>query len=76
MIAACGSTVLMQVHGSVFDKYLRYQRIALSFRRGVAAREHRLLLDHALARDVRSAQRVLSEHLEGGVRHALESGRV
>jgi DNA-binding GntR family transcriptional regulator len=76
LIAACGSTVLMQLHGSVFDRYLRYQRIALSFRRGVAAHEHRLLLDHALARDVRGAQRVLSEHLEGGVRHALESGRV
>jgi DNA-binding GntR family transcriptional regulator len=76
LIAACGSTVLMEVHGSVFDRYLRYQRIALSFRRGVAAREHRLLLEYALARDVPRAQAILAEHLEGGVRHALESGRV
>jgi DNA-binding GntR family transcriptional regulator len=76
LIAACGSPVLMQLHGSVFDKYLRYQRIALSFRRGVAPQEHKLLLDHALARDVEGAKQVLAQHLEGGVRHALESGRV
>lgn len=76
LIAACGSTVLMQVHGSVFDKYLRYQRIALSFRKGVAMREHRALLEHALARNLEGARLVLAEHLAGGVGHALESGRI
>ncbi|MFN3613867.1 MAG: GntR family transcriptional regulator, partial [Rubrimonas sp.] len=60
LIAACGSPVLMQVHGSVFDKYLRYQRVALSFRRGVAPAEHRALLDHALARDAEAARRTLA----------------
>ena len=76
LISACGSTVLMQLHGSVFDKYLRYQRIALSFRAGVAAREHKELLEHALARDFAGAERILAGHLAGGVRHALDSGRV
>jgi DNA-binding GntR family transcriptional regulator len=76
LIAACGSPVLMRVHGSIFDKYLRYQRVALSFRRGVAAAEHKALLDHALARDAEAAQRVLAAHLAGGVEHALQSGRV
>lgn len=76
LISACGSPVLMQLHGSVFDRYLRYQRIALSYRQGVAAREHRLLLDHALARDAAGARRVLADHLRGGVDHALASGRV
>lgn len=76
LIAACGSPTLMQLHGTVFDKYLRYQRIALSFRGGVAAREHKLLLECALKRDADGARRILAEHLEGGVRHALESGRI
>jgi DNA-binding GntR family transcriptional regulator len=66
----------MRAHGAVFDKYLRYQRVALSFRRGVAAREHKQLLDHALSRDVEGAQRILAEHLDGGVHHALASGRI
>jgi DNA-binding GntR family transcriptional regulator len=76
LISACGSPVLMRVHGSIFDKYLRYQRVALSFRRGVAAAEHKALLDHALARDAEAAQRVLGAHLAGGIEHALRSGRV
>jgi DNA-binding GntR family transcriptional regulator len=76
LIAACGSVALMQLHGLVFDKYLRYQRLALSFRRKVAAGEHRALLDHALRRDVPAARRLLKLHLEGGVAHALASGRI
>lgn len=76
LIAACGSPVLMQVHGSVFDKYLRYQMIALSFRGAVAAEEHRLLLEHALRRDTAAAQRVLARHLAGGVEHAQRAGCV
>src|SRR5690606_21922388 len=48
LIAACGSRVLMEPHAQVFDKYLRYQMIALSFRGDVAAEEHRILLDCAL----------------------------
>jgi DNA-binding GntR family transcriptional regulator len=76
LISACGSPVLMQVHGSVFDKYLRYQMIALSFRGAVAAEEHRLLLEHALRRDTAAAQRVLARHLAGGVEHAQRAGCV
>jgi hypothetical protein len=32
VISACGSRVLMQTHADVFDKYKRYQMIALAFR--------------------------------------------
>ena len=32
LISACGSRVLMQTRAYVFDKYLRYQMIALAFR--------------------------------------------
>ncbi len=76
LIAGCGSPVLMQAHGQVFEKYLRYQMIALSFRGEVAAEEHRALLNHALARDVRGAQEVLERHLAGGLDHAQRAGCV
>ncbi|WP_245243336.1 GntR family transcriptional regulator [Pararhodobacter sp. SW119] len=74
LIDACGSRVLMQLHGAVFDKYLRYQAIALSFRGEIAACEHRALLNAALARDADAAREILKAHLMGGVEHALSSG--
>jgi DNA-binding GntR family transcriptional regulator len=76
LISACGSQVLMDTHGAVFDKYLRYQMIALSYRGDIAAEEHRQLLDLALARDARNAVQVLEHHIMGGVEHALETGTI
>lgn len=76
LISACGSDVLMHLHGGVFDKYLRYQMIALSFRGQIAAGEHRALLDAALARDHEAANKILKAHLLGGVEHALSSGTI
>ncbi len=76
LISACGSRALMETHATVFDKYLRYQMIALSFRGEIAAREHKSLLDCALKRDAETAQRVLAEHVSGGVEHALATGAI
>lgn len=76
LISACGSQVLRQFHGANFDKYLRYQMIALSFRGDVASREHHDLLDAAMARDAGAARAVLARHLMGGVNHALASGTI
>ncbi|MDO9413571.1 MAG: GntR family transcriptional regulator [Pseudolabrys sp.] len=76
LISACGSPVLMETHGGVFDKYLRYQMLALSNRGEIAIREHRLLLDCALKRDAKTACEVLSTHIDGGVEHALASGSI
>jgi len=76
LISACGSKVLKQLHGAVFDKYLRYQMIALSFRGDIAAGEHRALLDCALKRDAQEARRILTDHLEGGMAHALATGTI
>lgn len=73
LIAACGSRTLMETHGAVFDKYLRYQMLALSFRGDIAAEEHRQLLQCALRRDAGSANAVLEAHITGGVQHALAS---
>ena len=74
LIAACGSRLLMETHSAVFDKYLRYQMVALSYRGGVAEEEHRQLLEAALQRDSRTAKTILQRHIEGGVEHALGKG--
>lgn len=76
LISACGSVVLMDTHAGVFDKYLRYQMIALSYRGDIAAQEHKTLLESALARDVATAQKVLERHINGGVDHALANGAI
>lgn len=76
LISACGSRVLRQFHGANFDKYLRYQMIALSFRGDVASDEHRALLDAAMSRDTGAARSILKQHLMGGVDHALSSGTI
>jgi len=73
MIGACGSRTLIEIHAAVFDKYLRYQMISLTFRGRIAADEHRALLEVALARDSHKAQELLRQHIENGVEHALAS---
>ncbi len=74
LIAACGSKLLMETHSSVFDKYLRYQMVALSYRGGVAEQEHKQLLEAALKRDSKTAKLILQRHIQGGVEHALGKG--
>jgi DNA-binding GntR family transcriptional regulator len=76
LISACGSRMLVDTHAAVFDKYLRYQMIALSYRGDIAAREHALLLDCAMSRDAAKAREVLSNHVAGGVEHALATGTI
>jgi DNA-binding GntR family transcriptional regulator len=76
LISACGSKVLMDTHAAIFDKYLRYQMIALSFRGDIAAKEHQVMLDAALARDAGTAKKVLQKHVSGGVEHALATGTI
>lgn len=71
LISACGSRVLMDTHASIFDKYLRYQMISLTFRGQIAADEHRQLLEAALKRDAAVAQQVLRKHVAAGVEHGL-----
>jgi DNA-binding GntR family transcriptional regulator len=76
LISACGSRMLIDTHAAVFDKYLRYQMIALSYRGEIAAREHALLLECAIERDAAHAREVLTRHVEGGVEHALATGTI
>ncbi|MES2666151.1 MAG: GntR family transcriptional regulator [Pseudomonadota bacterium] len=73
LIGACGSEELLALHRTVFDKYLRYQMIFLTFRGEIAAQEHKALLDAALSRDFATAKAVLERHVDGGVEHALSA---
>ncbi|MFH5927110.1 GntR family transcriptional regulator [Roseomonas xinghualingensis] len=74
LIAGCGSKLLLQAHAAIYDRYLRYQIVAVVFRGEAAAEEHRRLLDSALARDSASGRQVLAEHLGNCVRHVVETG--
>jgi DNA-binding GntR family transcriptional regulator len=74
LIAACGSKLLLQTHAAIYDRYLRYQMVAVVFRGEAAAEEHRRLLDSALARDSAAGRQALAEHLGNCVRHVLETG--
>lgn len=76
LISACGSRVLMQTHAEVFDKYLRYQMIALAFRPSASRPEHRALMEAALRRDVDGATTLLRHHIQAGVQHALGLGNL
>lgn len=73
LIRACGSRELLDSHAAVFDKYLRYQMLSLTFRGETAAAEHRALLDAALRRDATRAREILTKHIDGGVEHSLAS---
>jgi len=71
LISACGSDVLLSTHALIYDRYLRYQMIAVVFRGEIAAREHQALLESALNRDWKKAQILMISHIEGCVDHAL-----
>lgn len=73
LIAGCGSDMLIQMHSSAFDHYLRYQILAMSFRGAGAAEEHGALMDCAMQRDVDGARALLARHVAGGISMALES---
>jgi len=71
MIAACGSKNLLSLHAVLYDKYLRYQMLVLTYRGEEAVEEHREMFDAALARDVEHAARTLQTHIEKGLDHTL-----
>jgi DNA-binding GntR family transcriptional regulator len=71
LISNCGSRVLTEAHALVFDKYFRYQMVAFSYRGAEPAVQHKALLDCALRRDAATAKRVLTQHVNNCVDHAL-----
>lgn len=74
LVSACGSQVLMASHAAIYDKYLRYQMVAVIFRGELAAQEHEMLLDCALRRDKDRAAQVLAVHVNACVDHTVAGG--
>ena len=73
LIEACGSRNLLALHSVLFDKYLRYQMLVLTYRGEEAVAEHRDMFDAALKRDSDIASKVLKQHIDRGLDHALKA---
>lgn len=71
LIEACGSRNLMSLHAVLYDKYLRYQMLVLTYRGEEAVKEHRKMFEAALARDIVTASQSLKTHIEKGLEHTL-----
>ena len=71
LIEACGSKNLLSLHAVLYDKYLRYQMLVLTYRGEEAVKEHREMFDAALTRDVQRAAKTLQTHIEKGLEHTL-----
>ncbi|MDG1338502.1 MAG: GntR family transcriptional regulator [Paracoccaceae bacterium] len=71
LIQACNSLNLLSLHGTIFDKYLRYQMLVLTYRGADAVLEHKTMFDAALARDTTTAKAALETHIRLGLDHTL-----
>jgi DNA-binding GntR family transcriptional regulator len=71
MIEACNNKNLLALHAVMYDKYLRYQMLVLTYRGDIAADEHRKMFEVALARDTKTASALLEKHINNGVEHTL-----
>ncbi|MGE4611808.1 MAG: GntR family transcriptional regulator [Paracoccaceae bacterium] len=71
MIQACDSKNLLGLHSIIYDKYLRYQMLVLTYRGDAAVKEHKAMFEAALARDAGAAQKLLEDHIRRGLEHAL-----
>lgn len=73
MIEACNSKNLLSLHSTLYDKYLRYQMLVLTYRGEEAVLEHKAMFDAALARDSAKAKQLLEDHIRNGLAHTLDA---
>lgn len=71
MIEACNSKNLLSLHAILYDKYLRYQNLILTYRGEEAVQEHKEMFNAALARDAQKAKELLELHIRNGLTHTL-----
>lgn len=66
LVAACRSQRLLATRSLLYDQSERYRRLSLAFsvERDVES-EHRLIMEAALDRDVRTSQALLEAHIKG-----------
>ena len=70
LVKNCGSKNLVELHKLIFDKYLRYQLLVLTFRGKGSIDEHKKLLDSSIKKNFVKAQMILKQHIENGIYHA------
>lgn len=75
LIKACDSRNLLDLHAVIYDKYLRYQMLVLTYRGGEAVDEHKAIFDAALARDAVASASLLEQHVRRGLKHTLKAMR-
>src|ERR1700716_3911271 len=76
LLAACGSQRMLNAHSDLYDQAYRYRRVmmrAIGSGKGFV-REHRLLADRILARDVAGAQTMLTAHLRSTINFVYPPG--
>jgi GntR family transcriptional regulator, carbon starvation induced regulator len=69
LISGCNSRWLLHFHGLMYDQSLRYRMLAFrvkDFPRDQSRREHKQILDAALARDLETLVTVLGTHITKG----------
>ena len=69
LISGCNSRWLLHFHGLMYDQSLRYRMLAFrvkDFPRDQSRREHKQILDAALARDLETLVNVLGTHITKG----------
>ncbi|KQX42977.1 GntR family transcriptional regulator [Devosia sp. Root436] len=76
LISACGSRTLLDLHASVFDRFIRYHMLATSFRGSAVMDDHRALFDLAMRRDAEGIVDKLTSHIRSGVDYVLSTGRI
>jgi DNA-binding GntR family transcriptional regulator len=72
LIQACNSKNLLKLHSTLYDKYFRYEMLLLTFQ-GKEDTEHKDLLDAALNRDVKLAQKLLKSHIESAETYLIKA---
>ena len=73
LIQACNSQNLLSLHAVLFDKYLRYQMLVLTYRGEEAMDEHKEIFETALARKTSEAKEALKRHIVKGLEHTIKS---
>ncbi len=76
LISACGSQTLLELHASVFDRFIRYHMLAASFRGADVMSDHKALFELAMQRDADGIVAKLATHIKSGVDYVLSTGRI
>ena len=73
LIQACNNKNLLALHAVLYDKYLRYMILVVTFRGKEAFDEHRTLFNAALGRDTMLASDTLRQHVNLSLLQTLDA---